>query len=46
MTIGECIAHIQNSEMDDFVREIVDIDDKETRMNLFENSFIRETAEV
>jgi len=46
MTIGECIAHIQNREMNDFVREIVEIEDKETRMNLFEKSFIRETAEV
>ncbi len=46
MTIGECITHIQNSEMDDFIREIVEIEDKETRMNLFKNSFIRETAEL
>ena len=46
MTIGECIAHIQNKEMDNFIREIVEIEDKGTRINLFENSFIRKTAEV
>lgn len=46
MTIGECISYIQNREMDGFIREIIEIEDKETRINLFEEVFIRETAEV
>lgn len=46
MTIGECCAHIQDREMDDFIREIIEIEDKETRINTFEEVFIRETAKV
>jgi hypothetical protein len=46
MTIGACIAHIQNKEMDGFVREIIEVEDKQTRIELFEHSFIRETGEV
>lgn len=46
MTIGECCTYIQNKEMDDFIREIIEIEDKETRINFFEEIFIRETAKV
>lgn len=45
-TIGECCAYIQDKEMDNFIREIVEIEDKETRVNYFEEVFIRETAKV
>jgi hypothetical protein len=46
MTIGECISYIQGTEMDDFVQEIVEVEDKDERMQLFEEVFKRETAEV
>lgn len=46
MTIGQCCAHIQDKEMDNFIREIVEIEDKETRINFFEEVFIRKTAQV
>jgi len=32
--------------MDDFVREIVEIEDRETRIDYFEEVFIRRTAKV
>jgi hypothetical protein len=46
MTIGECISYIQNKEMDGFIREIIEVEDKKSRINLFEDLFIRETAKV
>jgi hypothetical protein len=46
MTIGECCAYIQDKEMDDFIREIIEIEDREARINLFEEVFIRKTAQV
>lgn len=46
MTVGECIAHIQDTEMDGFIREIVEIEDRDTRINYFEEVFIRRTAKV
>jgi hypothetical protein len=46
MTIGECCMYIQDKEMEDFIRGIIEIEDKETRINLFEEVFIRETAKV
>lgn len=46
MTIGECCAYIQDKGMDDFVREIVEIEDRETRIDYFEEVFIRRTAKV
>lgn len=46
MTIGECCTYIQDKEMDEFIKEIVEIEDKETRINLFEEVFIRKTAKV
>lgn len=46
MTIGECIAYIQDKEMDDFIREIVEIENKSERMMVFEEVFIRKTAKV
>ena len=46
MSIGECCAYIQDKEMDDFIREIIEVEDKETRVNLFEEVFIRKSAKV
>lgn len=46
MTIGECITYVQDKEMDGFIREIVEIEDKEERINYFEEVFIRKTAKV
>lgn len=46
MTIGECVAYIQDREMDNFIREIVGIEDKSERMTVFEEVFIRKTAKV
>lgn len=46
MTIGECIAYVQNKEMDGFVLEIIQIEDKTERLAYFEEVFIRESAKV
>jgi hypothetical protein len=46
MTIGECIAYIQNKGMDDLVLEIVEIEDKAERMELFKEVFISKSAKV
>ena len=46
MTIGECIGYIQDKEMDGFIREIVEIEDKSERIAAFEEVFIRKTAKV
>jgi hypothetical protein len=46
MTIGECCAHLQQATMYDFLREIVEIDDKQTRLNVFEEAFKRKSAKV
>jgi hypothetical protein len=46
MTIGECCAYIQDKEMDDFIREIIEIEDKKTRIKTFEEVFIRRSAKV
>lgn len=46
MTIGECCAYIQNKETDDFIREIIEIEDKKERISMFEMVFIRKTAKV
>lgn len=42
MTIGEIIAYIQDKEMNDFIQEIVEVEDKEERMAMFREVFIRE----
>jgi len=46
MTIGECCAHIQDKGMDDFIREIVEIENTSERVNYFEEVFIRKSAKV
>ena len=46
LSIGECCSYIQNKEMNDFVREIVEIENKEERISYFEEVFIRKTAKV
>lgn len=45
-TIGECCNYIQNKEMDGFVLEIIEIEDKWERINYFNEVFIRKTAKV
>ena len=46
MTIGECIAYIQDKEMGGFIEEIIEVEDKEERIALFRDVFKRETGEV
>ncbi len=46
MTIGECIEYIQDKTMDDFIREIVEVQDKQARLDLFEEVFIRRTEKL
>ena len=46
MTIGECVAYIQDKEMNDFIQEIIEVEDKEERMAMFREVFIRKTAQV
>lgn len=46
MTIGECCGHIQDKGMDDFVLEIVEIENRSERMEYFERVFIRKSAKV
>lgn len=46
LTIGECISYIQNSEMNNFIKEIVEIEDKTERIAVFEEVFIRKSAKV
>ncbi len=46
MTIGECCAYMQDNGMDNFIREIVEIEDTSERINYFEKVFIRKSAKV
>jgi hypothetical protein len=46
MSIGECCAYVQDKGMDDFIREIVEIEDTSERINYFEEVFIRKSAKV
>lgn len=46
MTIGECCGYIQDKGMDNFIREIVEIEDTSERIDYFEKVFIRKTAKV
>ena len=46
MTVGECCGYIQDKGMDDFVLEIVEIENKSERMEYFEKVFIRKSAKV
>jgi hypothetical protein len=46
MTIGECCSYIQDKGMDDFIREIVEIEDESERMSYFEKVFISKSAKV
>lgn len=46
MSIGECITHIQNKEMDGFILDIIEIEDKNERIAYFQEVFIRESAKV
>lgn len=46
MTIGECISYIRESNFNNFVKEIVEIEDKKERITRFEEVFINKTAQV
>ncbi|TXT58450.1 MAG: hypothetical protein BAJALOKI3v1_1320001 [Promethearchaeota archaeon] len=46
MTIGECIRFLREQNMNNFIQEIVEIEDKNKRMEVFEMRFIRKTAKV
>tara|TARA_Y100000310_G_C20565100_1_gene755091 strand:+ start:90 stop:1265 length:1176 start_codon:yes stop_codon:yes gene_type:complete len=46
ITVGECCNHIQNIGMDDFLMEIVEIEDKNTRIKRFQEEFISKTAKL
>ncbi len=46
MTIGECCTYIQDKGMDNFIREIIEIENKKERINYFEEVFIRKSAKV
>ena len=46
MTIGECCKYIQDNEMNNFIQEIVEIEDRAERMEYFQRVFKRETAKV
>lgn len=46
LTIGECITYLRENTMDNFIKEIVEIEDKKKRMEVFEHSFIKKTAKV
>ena len=45
-TIGECIKYIQDKEFDDLVIEIVNIDDKQERINMAKKMLLNENAKV
>ena len=46
MTIGSSCKHVQDKEMDGFILEIIEIEDKKERISQFRDLFIRETAKV
>lgn len=46
LTIGECCRYIQGKEMDNFITEIIEIEDKNERISYFKEVFIRKTAKV
>lgn len=46
MTIGECIAYIQGKAMEGFIRELIEVEDKRQRIQIFEEVFISKTAKV
>ena len=45
-TIGECIKYIQDKEFDDLIIEIVNIDDKQERINMAKEMLLNENAKV
>lgn len=45
-TIGDCIAYLQNKEMDDFVQEIIEIEDKKMRITRFEEVFKKDIRKL
>ena len=45
-TIGECIKYIQDKEFDDLVIEIINIEDKQERINMAKEMLLNENAKV
>ncbi|MEK6855312.1 MAG: transposase [Nanoarchaeota archaeon] len=46
MTIGECCEHIQDNEMNEFFGNIIEIEDKEKRLKVFEEAFIKKNEKL
>ncbi|HLC72162.1 MAG TPA: transposase [Candidatus Nanoarchaeia archaeon] len=46
MSIGECCSYVRNEALNDFLQEIICIDDKEERLKRFEEVFIRKSRQV
>ena len=46
MSIGECCSYVREQATNDFLNEIILIDDKEVRIKTFEESFIRESEQL
>ncbi len=44
MSIGECITYLRENTMNLFIKEIVEIEEKNERMEVFDMLFIRKTA--
>lgn len=45
-TIGDCISYIQNEEMDEFMQEIIEVENKRTRVKRFEQLFKRDIQKL
>jgi len=46
LTIGECITYLRESNYANFIKEIVEIEDKNERLAVFQEVFINKTAQV
>jgi hypothetical protein len=46
MTIGECIEYITNKEFNEFMKEIIEIEDKNQRIEKYSQLFKKEIAQV
>lgn len=46
LTIGECISYLRESNYCNFIREIVEIEDKKERLAVFQEVFINKSVQV
>lgn len=46
MSIGECCSYVRDETMNDFLKEIISIDDKQTRLKAFEEAFIKKSRQL